>query len=59
VFRAEVFMASTSAWVVGCFTGSSGLLASVVTTWGSADGCGWGVWGMSVVWMVVLAVVKT
>jgi hypothetical protein len=45
VFRVEVFMVSTSAWIVGCSAGSSGLLSSVVATWGSADGCGCAVWG--------------
>jgi hypothetical protein len=38
VFGAEGFMMNTSAWVVGCSTGSSGLLASVVASWGSVDG---------------------
>jgi hypothetical protein len=52
-FTTEVFIMSTSAWVVGCSIGSSGLLGSVVSTWGSVDGCGWAVWGMCVVWMFV------
>jgi hypothetical protein len=38
VFRAEPFMANTSAWVVGCSTGSSGLLTSMVASRGSVDG---------------------
>jgi hypothetical protein len=49
VFRAEVFMVSTSVWVVGCSTRSSGLLASLDATWGSVDGCGWAVWDICVV----------
>jgi hypothetical protein len=53
VFRAEVFMESTSALVVGRSTGSAGHLASMVATWGSVDGCGWAIWGMCVVWTVV------
>jgi hypothetical protein len=58
VLVAEVFMARSSTWVVGCFTGFSGHLASMVATWGFVDGCWWAVWGMCVVWMVVCAVVK-
>jgi hypothetical protein len=42
-FGAEVFMASTSAWVVGCSVGS------VVVAWKSIDGYGWSVCGMCVV----------
>jgi hypothetical protein len=45
VLVAEVFMARSSTWVVGCFTGFSGHLASMVATWGFVDGCGWAVWG--------------
>jgi hypothetical protein len=41
VFRAKAFMMSTSAWVGGGSTGSSGLLASMVASWGSVDGFGW------------------
>jgi hypothetical protein len=41
VFRVEAFVANTSAWVVGYSTGSSGLLASMVASWGSVDGCRW------------------
>jgi hypothetical protein len=48
VFGAEVFMVSTSVWVVGCSTRSSGLLASLDATWGSVDGlfgiCVWFRW---------------
>jgi hypothetical protein len=53
VFRADVFLANTSAWVVGCSIGSLGLLGSLVATWGSMNGCGWAVWDMCMVWMVV------
>jgi hypothetical protein len=41
VFGAEVFMASTNAWVNGCSTEYSGLLVSVVAGRGSVDACGW------------------
>jgi hypothetical protein len=48
VFCDEVFMASTSAWVIGCFTWSSSLLVSVVAGRGSVDGvfgvCVWLGW---------------
>jgi hypothetical protein len=37
VFRDETFVANTSAWVVGCPAGSSGLSASMVASWGT--GC--------------------
>jgi hypothetical protein len=42
MFRAEAFMANTSAWVVGYSTRSLGLLTSIVTSWVSVDGyvCG-------------------
>jgi hypothetical protein len=56
VSGAEVFMASTSAWVAGCSTGSSGLLVSMVARRGSVDGCGWVIWGMCVAWMVAQVV---
>jgi hypothetical protein len=47
VFGAEVFMASTSVWVVRCSIGSA------VVAWRFVDGCGWSVCSMCVVWMVV------
>jgi hypothetical protein len=43
MFGAEVFMTSTSTWVVGYFTGS------VVVAWKSVDGCRWSICGMCVV----------
>jgi hypothetical protein len=46
VFGAEVLMASTSVWVVGCSVGSA------VAAWRFVDGYGWSVCGMCVVWMV-------
>jgi hypothetical protein len=52
VFGAEVFMASTSAWLAGCSTGSLGLLVSMVVGQGSVDGYGWVIWGMCLAWMV-------
>jgi hypothetical protein len=41
VFLVEVFMANTSAWVVGCSTRSLGLLVFLVGRRGSTDGCEW------------------
>jgi hypothetical protein len=41
VFGAEVFMRSTSVWVVGCSAGSSGLLVFVPVGRGSVDACRW------------------
>jgi hypothetical protein len=34
-------MAGTSAWVVGCSCGCSGLLVSAAAERGSMDVCGW------------------
>jgi hypothetical protein len=59
VFRDEAFVANTSAWVVGCPAGSSGLSASMVASWGTVDVCGWVVWGICMVWMVASAVEGT
>jgi hypothetical protein len=59
VFRVVVSVVNTSAWVVGCPAGFSGLLASIVTSWASMDECGWKVWGMCVVWMVASGLVRT
>jgi hypothetical protein len=53
VFGAEGFMLSSSVWVAGCSTRSSGLLVSVVAGRGSVDACGRTIWGMCVVWVVV------
>jgi hypothetical protein len=47
VFGDEVFMMSTSVWVVGCSVGS------IVAVWKFVDGCGWSACGMCMVWMVV------
>jgi hypothetical protein len=52
VLDAEVFMANISTWVAGYSTRSSGLLACVVARRGSANACGWAVWGMCMVWVV-------
>jgi hypothetical protein len=53
MFDVEVFMASTSTWVAGCSTRSSGLLVSVVAGRGSVVVCGWAIWDICVVWVVV------
>jgi hypothetical protein len=37
----EVFITGSSAWVAGCFGGSSGLLVSANAGRGSTDICGW------------------
>jgi hypothetical protein len=59
MFRIVASMANASTWVVDCPAGSSGLLASIGAAWGSVDVCGWGVWGMCVVYTVVSVVVRT
>jgi hypothetical protein len=55
VFRTEAFVVNASVWVVGYPAGSSGLLASIVASWGSI----WVVGGMCVVWTAGSVVVRT
>jgi hypothetical protein len=50
VLGAKVFMARTSSWVVGCSSGSLGLLVSAAPGRGTTDVYGWVV-GV-VVWIV-------
>jgi hypothetical protein len=41
VLGVEVFMVSTSTWVISCSSDSPRLLVPVVAGWGSVDACGW------------------
>jgi hypothetical protein len=54
-----MLVVNNSAWVDGCPVGPSGLLASATIAWDLVDVCGWLVWGMWVVRMVALMVVRS